>query len=256
MGKEEAYRQDPLRTPKIVPTRVPKGVFHSHLAPNLEREGWRKLMIGHPGNSAHESILFVCTANICRSPMAEALFRARVHESVPEVVISSAGFLSDGSLADRKAVWALQQLGLDPRPHRATSVKSALSIDPDLILVMARAHLRSLSRLQPQVIERAFTLKEFVRLTEIEGRRGLDEPLPAYIERVAAGRSVSAVTSPSTDEDVLDPVGRRRVAFARCASELNDLVTALARSLYTADTGARHEPRNDSDEHPGIGNYT
>jgi protein-tyrosine phosphatase len=178
-----------------------------------------------------ETVLFICTANVCRSPMAEVLLRAELSSRCAELNIRSAGFLGEGSPADKKSVWAMEKLGIELTGHASTHVSTAVEQKPDLILVMAREHLRMLTKLHPDVIERAFTLKEFVRLATIEGERNPGEPLTGYIERVAAGRGVSAVTSPGLEEDVADPIGQRRAAFFRCASELKALVEQLSKCI-------------------------
>lgn len=178
-----------------------------------------------------ETVLFLCTANICRSPMAEALLKAEISARCPELAIRSAGFLREGSSADKNSVWAMERLGIQLTGHVSTHVSSAVEQMPDLVLVMAREHLRMLSDLDPATLERAFTLKEFVRLAGIEGERHHEEPLSDYVRRVAAGRSAFAITSPRREEDIADPIGRRRAAFWRCASELNDLIEELSRYL-------------------------
>ncbi len=181
-----------------------------------------------------ETVLFLCTANICRSPMAEVLLRAEISSRCPELVIRSAGFLSGGSPADKKSVWALEKLGLKLTEHVSTHVSSVVEQMPDLILAMAREHLRMLSELDQVTVESAFTLKEFVRLADIEGERHQGEPLADYVRRVAAGRSVSAITSPGREEDTADPIGQRKAVFWRCASELKDLIEKLSKYLCTA----------------------
>lgn len=179
-----------------------------------------------------ERILFVCTANICRSPMAEALLRSELEARNPDVEVWSAGFLAEGSAADKKAAWAMSRVGLDVTGHLSTKAATALDRGPDLILVMAREHLRRLAKMNPDVTGRTFTLKEFVLLGDVEGQRTAGEPLKHYLERVAVGRSVSALTSPGTELDVEDPIGRGKRAFTRCALELQGLVKQTADLLY------------------------
>lgn len=174
--------------------------------------------------------------------MAEALLRAELLHRNNRVTVSSAGFIGSGNLPDKKAVQALDRLGLDLGEHRSTPIKKALSQSPELILVMAREHLRSLEVIAPGAMNKAFTLKEFVRLIEIEGRRRNDEPLQAYIQRVGVGRSVSAITSPSVGDDISDPLGHRRGMFLRCAEELSPLVRSVAAHLYPVLLGSSADP--------------
>lgn len=179
-----------------------------------------------------EQILFVCTANICRSPMAQAFLSSELERRGRQVDVCSAGLMAGGKPADKKVVWVMGGLGFDVSGHLSTKASGALQRKPDLILVMAREHLRALSELEPGITSRAFTLKEFVQLAWMEGERHDDEPISAYLERLRASRSISAITSPDTEEDVTDPIGRRKRAFARCASELQSLVREVADMLY------------------------
>ena len=164
--------------------------------------------------------------------MAQALLKAQLEARNPNVEVFSAGFLSQGTAADKKVVWALERLGLDASEHLSQKVGSALERNPDLVLVMAREHLRGLAKLNPGVVAKAFTLKEFVFLATIEGPRRKHEPLSDYLSRVGVSRGVGAMTSPGTELDVEDPIGKRRKAFARCAAELQELVGQTADLLY------------------------
>ena len=81
-------------------------------------------------------ILFVCTGNICRSPMAEYLFASRVAWD-PDYVIASAGISGlSGHPADPIAVQLLEKRGIDMRPHRARGLTAELISHFELILTM------------------------------------------------------------------------------------------------------------------------
>jgi protein-tyrosine phosphatase len=179
---------------------------------------------------AGEDILFVCTANICRSPMAAELLKSKLR-MVPNVRVRSAGFGQDGIRPARDLVEFMQGRGVDLRGHLSTRVESVLTNPPDLLLGMARQHLRSLFQMHPGLLSRTFTLKEFVRLAETEGQRLPGEEIGKYLSRVGAGRSVSALFF-GADDDIADPTGRRKSAYKRCASEIEDLVGRLAQLLY------------------------
>jgi protein-tyrosine phosphatase len=89
----------------------------------------------------------VCTGNICRSPMAEAILRAVVADSDLEgrVVVDSAGThgYHVGEDADRRARSVLAESGY-PLSHRARQVRADWLHDRDLVLAMDAGHLRSL----------------------------------------------------------------------------------------------------------------
>ena len=97
------------------------------------------------------SILFVCTGNICRSPTAEAVFRAFAKKAGLELRIESAG-LGDwhvGQPPDDRAQHHAKGRGYDLSAQRARQVRLVDFDDFDLILAMDRGHLRALERMAP-----------------------------------------------------------------------------------------------------------
>jgi protein-tyrosine phosphatase len=81
------------------------------------------------------TLLVVCEANICRSPMAEGLLRTKLGEAIR---VRSAGFQAwSGMPADETAIRLLHQRGIDIAAHRALQITRELCIQSDLILVMS-----------------------------------------------------------------------------------------------------------------------
>jgi len=93
-------------------------------------------------------ILFICSGNICRSPMAAELLRARARGAgMEDLVVDSAGTLGiEGEPASRETIAAAREIGLDVTSHRSKGVTEAGVRGADLVLVMERQHLDDLAR--------------------------------------------------------------------------------------------------------------
>jgi protein-tyrosine-phosphatase len=94
-------------------------------------------------------ILFVCTGNTCRSPLAESIARAMVAERArDDVQVSSAGTNAwDGASASDGSILVALEHGLDLSTHRARSVTSELVAAADLVLTMSPSHLERVEAL-------------------------------------------------------------------------------------------------------------
>jgi len=106
-------------------------------------------------------ILFVCTGNICRSPMAEGIFREMV-KADPRITVSSAGInAADGQLPSSHAVSVLDELEINIRDLRSKPVTAQLVREADMILVMTYGHLDSMLLLHPEAADKVYLLREF-----------------------------------------------------------------------------------------------
>jgi protein-tyrosine-phosphatase len=170
-------------------------------------------------------ILFVCTANQNRSPMAEVLLRARV----PDAEVRSAGRLDGGVAASDGAMRAVAARGLDLGGHRSSVVTPEAVADADLIVCMAREHLREVVLAHPDAFGKTFTLKELVRRGSATGPREPDQPLSSWLALVHTGRRTSDLLGDSPDDDVDDPIGRPDAVFAATAAEIDALLEQLVR---------------------------
>jgi protein-tyrosine-phosphatase len=94
-------------------------------------------------------VLFVCSGNTCRSPLAEALFRRMLDEAGRrDITVESAGTGAyDGAPASEGAFLVAIEAGLDLTRHRARLLDRELVAQADLILTMSRGHLSRVERL-------------------------------------------------------------------------------------------------------------
>jgi protein-tyrosine phosphatase len=159
--------------------------------------------------------------------MAEALLRHRLSGLGVEAQVASAGLLRPGQPASEHGVEILRARGLDMTAHRSQAMTRDLLSSADLILAMAREHVREAVVLDPALWPRTFTLKELVRRGEAAGSRRADEPLDAWLRRVGQGRRVADLTGSSPLDDVEDPYGGPRSAYERLLVELDNLLDRL-----------------------------
>lgn len=116
------------------------------------------------------NILFVCTGNTCRSPMAEAVARVELERrGWHHVQVASAGTTADaGAAAAAQAVAVAARRGIDLGRHSSALLDEALISWADLILVMSPSHYESVERLGGG--EKVALLGDFARGEEGAGR--------------------------------------------------------------------------------------
>lgn len=124
------------------------------------------------------SVLFVCLGNICRSPLAEAAFRAEAERLGLDVRIDSAGTgdWHAGEPPDRRAIAAAKRNGVDISHLRARQVTPEDFDRFDYIVALDRNNLRDLQRLQPPGSKARLSLL----LDHVEGRAGEPVADPYY----------------------------------------------------------------------------
>ena len=186
-------------------------------------------------------MLFVCTANRARSPLAEAMLRRLATERTAPILVSSAGFLDAGLPALPEMVHAAAELGLDLRHHRSRTVDPAMVRDADVVVCMEAGHLLHLVGLAPERAARVFRLRELAGLARtIPPARQLGRAgLLTWLDHLPA-RDLNAALA--TDLDTPDPAGGGRRRFRRCAAELAGELAALAGAWF-GPVGPEPQPR-------------
>jgi protein-tyrosine-phosphatase len=111
------------------------------------------------------SVLLVCSANQCRSPLAEAMLRKALAEAAPRETwrVESAGtYAGVGLPATEYSRKEAQRHGLDLSRHRSRPASCELLSEFDLVLAMEREHLHELQKACPQFAEKVHLLSEAV----------------------------------------------------------------------------------------------
>lgn len=166
-------------------------------------------------------ICFVCTGNVCRSPMAEGL--ARIHPGLAGVELASAGtWAAEGLPATPEAVAAAAAYGADICGHRARALSAAQVAAADLVVVMTSVHRAEVEALAPSHAFKVVLLKELAELA----------PSPAQ-GRAARLAAVRAAPRPPARRalDLDDPMGLPFSAYERAAREIASGIDALAALL-------------------------
>src|SRR3984893_10341730 len=115
---------------------------------------WRALM-------TLKNILFVCTGNVCRSPMAEGVFRQLVANR-PDIRVRSAGVSTfPGQPPSAHAIEVLADLRIDISKLRSLPLSDELVRGASCIIAMTRSHMGSIYYLFPEAAEKTFLLREF-----------------------------------------------------------------------------------------------
>ncbi len=142
--------------------------------------------------------LVVCTANVCRSPTVERLFRRRL-EGVRDVdgetwTVTSAGTRRVDARTDINTVRAAASVGIDLNGHLPRVLdREILTTDgADLVLVMTREHVRDVVVLDRDAWSRTFTLKELVRRAQ-----GVEPPSAADGSPAGSAAWVRAAAPPT-----------------------------------------------------------
>jgi glycine hydroxymethyltransferase len=148
-----------------------------------------------------KTVLFVCTGNICRSPMAEGLFRHAVQGQGEYRVISAGLGAMEGQPPSAYAVQAVRELGIDISGQRSRMLTHELVQQADYIFGMTHSHIDTVMMLYPFAAEKTFLLREF------------DETLDTF------------------EKDISDPIGGSYEIYLTCRDQLEQGIPSLLRFI-------------------------
>ncbi len=183
------------------------------------------------------TILFVCSGNTCRSPLAISAWRAlgREDEALSDIEIASAGLAANGGRASSHAQGIARGWNDDLSAHRARILRLSLARQCDLIVTMTGDQAQKVRAQFGLPTHRVRVLGEFDN-TDLKAR-DLESTLcanaePSDEQRLAAllGEEIS-LTFNSQRFDIADPYGGSREAYASCASKIKNCVAGLRQAL-------------------------
>ena len=142
-----------------------------------------------------KKILFVCSGNTCRSPLAEGIAKKILSDRLLEqIVISSAGTSAiEGVPASDLSIQVARSNGIDLSDHRARPLSKTLIRESDLIFTMSSKHKETVGIIEPAGLDYTFLLTDFCGEqgdipdpigSDIEGYQGVFEQIQKCLERM------------------------------------------------------------------------
>lgn len=187
------------------------------------------------------NLLFVCTANISRSPYAER--RARMLLGGAPITVASAGVpgYPDRSM-DREMAAQLELRGGDPTGHVSRALDGDLLNWADLVVTFEYAHDLKILERWPEAAQRIFGLNQFAKTVTQFDAAHLSGP-----ELISQARAVAERNSMGWDVD--DPYGRGKRAATTATAHIDHAVESIIRGLLGLRPAADGPRRADSSRH-------
>jgi protein-tyrosine phosphatase len=182
-------------------------------------------------------VLIVCTANLCRSPMAEALLDRQMRQAGLGWSVSSAGIRArNGRQMHEFAASTLTSRGLQTTGWRSRRLDAGIAGESDLILTATAAHRGAVVTLEPRAVARTFPLLQFARLVAASEVTAAD--LAGLGPTESGQQLIKLATAARTDlqpvesggYDIADPIGKPLAYFESCAAILSRAIEQIVRS--------------------------
>src|SRR6266513_2125854 len=148
-----------------------------------------------------KTILFVCTGNVCRSPMAEGILRHALQGRGDYRVMSAGLGAAEGQPPSPYAVQAVKELGIDISGQRSRMLTPEMVQQADYIFGMTHSHVDTVMLLYPQAAEKTFLPREF------------DETLDTF------------------EKDISDPIGGSYEVYLNCRDQIEQGIVSILRFI-------------------------
>lgn len=179
-------------------------------------------------------VLFVCTGNICRSPMGELMFPLFFHDD--SIVTDSAGVqgLVDSPI-DPSSARLMRADGIDPSAFRSKRLTPQLAMGSDLILCFTEHQRAKIVELAPRIRSHTFLLTDFADLCDYCAKNGLIEgdTLEERLDSVLANASLVRPMLPPV-HDIDDPYRKDFPAFETAHQQIGEAFATIAAALEPA----------------------
>jgi len=188
-------------------------------------------------------ILFVCTGNTCRSPMAEGVFQMMANKEGLQLDIRSAGVVA----VDQSPISPLADALLQEKGFRETISSNLLTAElvnwSDLILTMTINHKQHVTMQHPDAIGKVYTLKEYARLStkSDEQQQEQAQAISEIQIKIALGKELSVEERlvwdqlQTTDDDIVDPFGGTVEDYRRSLEEIEHSLQSLMDKIKKLD---------------------
>ncbi len=158
-----------------------------------------------PSIARMKTILFVCTGNVCRSPMAEGLLRHTTRGRGDFRILSAGVGAIDGQPPSSHATRALRELGVDISGQRSRMLTADVVQQADYIFGMTHGHVDAITLLYPQAAEKTFLLREF------------DDTLDIF------------------EKDISDPIGGSYEVYLACRDQIEQGIASMLKFMEQTD---------------------